>query len=333
MNTEILSNVESSESPGARLRLKRVFLWALVASLTTCAAIAVAALLFARFNETTARILGTLGALAFHSAVAMACAWSLERRRWPALSLTGLAAFGVSFVVLVTCIWVPGLPDDYVPRAMLTTGALLGYYLLAIPGASSRERRRLLPLALTALGACAVGLLMVLICIWVERAENVAFGKATAVAAIIAFSLAHTCLLAHVPAGPSLAWLLKGGMAAAWAFAGLGAAMIVMELDDEFSFRLLGALGVVDACGSLALVILVKVRQVQKIEKLTSAAARIELYCPRCSGRQVVDAGASQCAACGLKLRIEIEEPRCAKCDYLLWQLPERRCPECGTPF
>jgi hypothetical protein len=46
-----------------------------------------------------------------------------------------------------------------------------------------------------------------------------------------------------------------------------------------------------------------------------------------------VDAGASQCTACGLKLRIEIEEPRCAKCDYLLWQLPQRRCPECGTAF
>jgi len=24
---------------------------------------------------------------------------------------------------------------------------------------------------------------------------------------------------------------------------------------------------------------------------------------------------------------------RCKKCDYRLWNLPSRRCPECGTPF
>jgi DNA-directed RNA polymerase subunit RPC12/RpoP len=47
----------------------------------------------------------------------------------------------------------------------------------------------------------------------------------------------------------------------------------------------------------------------------------------------VVCVGDSKCGNCGLKFRIEIEEPRCARCGYLLWQLTERRCPECGQTF
>ena len=35
---------------------------------------------------------------------------------------------------------------------------------------------------------------------------------------------------------------------------------------------------------------------------------------------------------CGLKFHIRLEEPRCPKCDYLLFMLQSDRCPECGTP-
>jgi hypothetical protein len=322
-----------AEKQAARMRLKRVFLWTMVGSLAVGATIAVTVLLVGTFNETTNRILGTLGALAFHCAVAMVCADSLERRRWPALSVAGLVLFGINFVALVTCIWWPGLSDDTIGRAVLNTPALLGSYVLAIPCAALRERRRRVPLALGGLLACTVGLLMVLVCIWAEPTGNVWFPKATAIAAIIAFSFAQTCLLLRVPAGPSLRWLLRGSIACVWAVAAMASIMIARELGGDFEFRVLGALGVLDACGSLGLVILSKLRQVQKAEQLVSAAAAVELRCPRCMTPQTVQAGTSHCAACGLKFRIEIEEPRCAKCDYLLWQLPERRCPECGTPF
>jgi len=317
----------------ARLRLKRLFLWGMVSSLSTCAAIAVIVLLVGEFNDTTARILGTLGALAFHSGVAMACAASLERRRWPALSLVGLVTFGANCAVLLTFIWWPQLTDWGVGRALLTTAALTGYYIVAIPGAALREHGRFVRLAVTGLAACVVGFLMLLACIWAESSDNEAFAKATAIVAISAFSLAQTCLLVRVPVGLSLDWLRRGMIACVWAVAAVGSAIIVWEPREEFPFRFLGALGVMDASGSLALVILAKLRQVQGIEKLESTAARLEIRCPRCTTPQTVGAGASQCTACGLKFGIEIQEPRCVKCDYLLWQLPERRCPECGTPF
>ncbi len=394
MGTRELSTTEAAESSGSRLRLKRVFLRTLVLSLTACALVAVVALLIGQFTQTTGRILGTLGALAFHSGFAMACAQSLERRRWPQLSVLALALLTLNFAVLLTCIWWPGVRDETLVRALATTGhvilfyllaipaayllerhrwrmvsaaflALLGadfivslvctwwpdvrdetyfraasttgwivaFYVLAMPSANLNERNARSPLSVAGLAACVAAFVMTLICTWVDQPENVTFGKATLIMCAVAFSLAHTNLLVGLFGTGRVDWLLRGVVACIWALAVLVSGMIIWEPSGEFWFRLLGALGVLDASGSLALAIVARLRQVGKIEKLQSTPARIEIRCPRCTTPQTVDAGASKCGVCGLKFRIEIEEPRCEKCDYLLWQLPERRCPECGTAF
>ena len=317
----------------ARLRLKQWFLRTLVISLTCCALVAVIALLLGTFNQTTGRILLTLGALAMHSGIAMACAASLEHRLWPKLSLVGLVLFGINFCVLITCLWLLGGPDEPALRAALMTGALLGYYILAIPCADLHERRRWPPLPLIGLIVCGVGLLMVVVCIWAEHTEDMTFLKATGIVAVLAFSLAHMCLLVRVPGGPVLTWLFRATLACVWAVAAMWSVAIVLEPTDDFFFRVFGALGVLDASGSLALLIVAKLKRIEEVGKLETAPARIEVHCPRCTLSQVLETGKSECTACGLKFTIEIEEPRCVKCDYLLWQLPERRCPECGTAF
>lgn len=326
------------ESPAAaavaqRFRLRRVFLRTLVGSLATCAAVAVGALLLGEFNETTARILGTLAALAVHSGLAMFCAETLERQRWPLLSRAGLGLFALTFTVLMVCIWWPGIDDDDIVRSVLTAAAAIPAFLLAIPSADLLERRLRPWLSGPALAACFLALLMVCLVIWWVEDRVVWFGKATAVVSIAAAALAHTCLLVRVPGGQMLMRVLIGTVVCVAALALQAAAVIIWEIGDEFAFRVLGALGVLAASGSLALVILARLRRVARVEQLVTAAAQVELRCPRCRVLQTVDAGASQCAACGLRLRIEIEEPRCARCNYLLWQLPQRRCPECGTPF
>jgi hypothetical protein len=331
--TAASTTTSDGELAQSRLRLKKVFLRTLVLSLTACALVAVVALLIGNFNETTARILSTLGALAVHSGMAMACAHALERQRWPKLSAMGLILFGINFCVLITCIWWPGWFDDQAGRAAVTTAALLGFYVLAIPCADLRERHLRPLLATLGLAICAIAFLMVTVCIWFEPTGDLFFPKATAVASIAAFAFGYSCLLIRVPGGGAIEWLLKGALACLWALAALSSGIIVWEINADFWFRVLGALGVLAASSSLALLILAKLRQVGKVERLESTAARVELRCPRCTTLQVVDAGASSCTSCGLKFRIEIDEPRCAKCDYLLWQLPQRRCPECGTPF
>lgn len=57
---------------------------------------------------------------------------------------------------------------------------------------------------------------------------------------------------------------------------------------------------------------------------------RVLIRCPRCAMTTEVRANqASECNGCGLKVKIELEEPRCA-CGYLLHHLKAPVCPECG---
>jgi ssDNA-binding Zn-finger/Zn-ribbon topoisomerase 1 len=331
--TAEMANAGATEREERRLRLKKVFLRALVVSLTSCALVAVGALLLGQFTQTTGKILATLGALAVHSGFAMACAAALERQRWPVLNRVAFVAMASTLGVLLTCIWGPGWFDLPTLRAAGTAWAVIVTYVVAIPCADLLERRMARVLAGAGLVAAVVALGMVLICIWAEEADNEAFGKATAIAGIAAFSFAHTALLVRVPGGGRLSGLLYGTMACVWLLAAMAAIAIIVEPQEEWWYRWMGAVGVLDACGSLTLLIVAKLRQVGRVEKLETTAGRVELRCPRCTVLQTVAVGASACTACGLKFRIDVEEPRCAKCDYLLWQLAERRCPECGTAF
>ncbi|MCG3128960.1 MAG: hypothetical protein CHACPFDD_03856 [Phycisphaerae bacterium] len=315
------------------LHLKRVFLRTLVVSLVACAGIAVAALLLQTFGRTTFRILGTLASLAIHSGVAIACADCIERRRWPVLSGVGLLLFATNFALHAAMTWWPGLSMEWTARAWGCTSALMAGYILAIPCADLIERRINRVLGSIGLAACAIAFGGLQRLIWVDSPPEVEVTKAIAVGCIAAFTLAHTCLLVRVPGGTTLAQVARLAVIAAWLTGGWGSVVLTLELDPEPHFRILGALGVLDACATLALVLMAKIRKTQRVEALVSTERQIQIVCPRCTAAQTVNAGASKCGACGLKFRIEIDEPRCAHCDYLLWQLSDRRCPECGHAF
>lgn len=335
-NSTTLPPTPSSPSADAFdrfLHLKRVFLRTLVVSLLACAAIAIAALLLQTFGRTTFRILGTLAALAIHSGLAIACADCIERRRWPALSAVGLVLFAANFALLATMTWLPGLSIEWTGRAWGCTTTLLGAFILAIPCADLVERRVNPALGWVGLTGCAIAFCGLQRLIWVDAPPVIELTKSIVVACIAAFTLAHTCLLVRVPGGTNLAQVARFAIVAAWLLAAWASVVLTWELDPEPHFRILGALGVLDACATLALVIMLKIRKTQSIQKLESTPRQIQIVCPRCTAPQTVNAGASKCAACGLKFSIEVEEPRCAHCDYLLWQLSDRRCPECGHAF
>ncbi len=240
--------------------------------------------------------------------------------------------FRASFCVLITCIWWPGWFDESTIRAILTFGTLAGFYILAIPSADLWERRTRRVLAGAGLLVCAAAFLMVLACIWATDSRNVEFAKATGIASVIAFSVAHTALLVRVPAGRGAAWLLMVALGCVWLLAAMASASIAWEIDEEFWYRWLGAVGVLDACSSFALLIMAKLRQVGKVENLQSAAPRVELRFPRCTALQTGTPAWPSVARAGLMFRIEIEEPA-AQVRLPVVAVAERRCPECGTVF
>ncbi len=57
----------------------------------------------------------------------------------------------------------------------------------------------------------------------------------------------------------------------------------------------------------------------------------VSLTCPHCrSSITIASQMPASCDACGLRIRITIEEPRCA-CGYLLYHIEGDPCPECGS--
>lgn len=315
------------------LRLKRLFLQAMIWSLVGCALIAVFLLLLGDFNEFTGRVLATLLALAVHSGLALACAAGLERNLWPRLNRVALAIFAGAFLLFIVCLWWPGLSFEWPARAAGTTLVLVAASVVAIPAASLAEQRRSPLLAAAALVTTFLGAAMAIACIWGDDVDAIWFAKLTAIACLTSLAFAQTCLLVRVPHG---GWsgtlrLVTGG--AAWLLLAALSLIILTEPDDNLPARAAGSLGVVNATGAVALLILMRLRRVDRVQRLESTAVEVDLTCPRCLAPQRMSTGDGRCNACGLRFRIEVEEPRCRKCDYLLWKLPERRCPECGTEF
>lgn len=67
-------------------------------------------------------------------------------------------------------------------------------------------------------------------------------------------------------------------------------------------------------------------------ERPVNTPPLLSVTCPRCGQVQHLPVGRSACGECRLVFRIELEEERCAKCGYVLYNLVADCCPECGTP-
>jgi MFS family permease len=85
---------------------RRIFLVALVVSMCATAALAVGILLFSEFGETSARILGTTGALAFFSLLALPAGVLLDRGRAAVLGWVSLALAALGLVLVLVLLWV-----------------------------------------------------------------------------------------------------------------------------------------------------------------------------------------------------------------------------------
>ena len=90
------------------------------------------------------------------------------------------------------------------------------------------------------------------------------------------------------------------------------------------------ALVILNAAGTLAVFILAAIESRTQPPPVTlPERVALSATCPRCHAACTFVQGESNCPTCGLRVRLDIEEPRCA-CGYLLYKLDSANCPECG---
>lgn len=112
--------------------------------------------------------------------------------------------------------------------------------------------------------------------------------------------------------------------------------MIVFWTEEfgEWTGKMIAVLAMLGSCGTLVTPILGIVERAGRKDSAESIQRRvkIDLTCPRCGLAQIMKTGSAKCTGCGLRISIDVEEPRCT-CGYLLFQLTGDACPECGKPI
>lgn len=180
--------------------------------------------------------------------------------------------------------------------------------------------------------ACAMWVLE----IWIGRGSDVGF-VVFCVLASIAAVVAHANISLRCPLGPGQTWVRSGSVVAAMLTAGTIDLLCAhdrfpgMGLGEALLGRIASAGGIVTGCGTLSLCVLARINRKVDLEADIAEFVEAIVVCPRCRKKQSISLGTSACSACGLRISIRVEEPRCPQCDYLLYGLRCDRCPECGT--
>jgi hypothetical protein len=117
---------------------KRIFLLALVTSLTATALLAIGILLFAEFGDTTGRILGTTGLIGAFSLLSLPAGSLLDRGEARPLAYATIGAAAAGFVVTLVLIW-GDIQSDAAANVAVTLALAAG--ALAQTSATTWRRR------------------------------------------------------------------------------------------------------------------------------------------------------------------------------------------------
>ena len=247
----------------------------------------------------------------------------------------GLAVVILAFGAFLVAIWLARRyqsSDDWAATgaAITVMGVLVSICLLGLGGSPRRSWRWVGVLC----GVAALALWMY--DIWIGPGSDLGFVISTglvAVSALVAYTI--VCILCTLK--QTQLWFRGAAMIAAALLAVLIELMViddrfqVVGLDDLWLGRCTAASGIVTACGTLALAVLVRINRRVDFEPSYEAITDITIVCPRCRKKQSIRIGDAVCSVCQLRISIRVEEPRCSTCDYLLVGLTSDRCPECGA--
>lgn len=238
----------------------------------------------------------------------MASRWSLKK----ALLCSLIGALALSALAGIY-IFVMGEFTEGETKILVTALSLAGFSLTSLGCTFVLEKRKAVWLAAPGLGSSAWGFVWSLLLIWPEWETEFA-AKTMVVLVLLAFSFAQSSLLALARLQERWAWVFPAAVGCIFALATLLSGMLIFEADDEFLFRVVGVLGILDATATLSIPILYRLAGKPPEEPVASGKElpkqdwRIELACPRCGHRDAYPVGLIVCPKCSLALRVAIVE-------------------------
>ncbi|MBU3683279.1 MAG: hypothetical protein FGM39_04580 [Phycisphaerales bacterium] len=253
----------------------------------------------------------------------------------------------LGFTVLLGLAFILDLVQD--ERLLMTSGAVAAGCLATLVAAFVADQGRFVRWMHVgmALGWCGIALLLALI--WLSRGlpnEMEEFvGRLSGAFCVPAAAIVFVGMTTFPRArgtGVLVARWATASLVVFWAAFGefalvtpeLAEAVAETLLGWQWFGRCVGASAVIVAAGTVAQPVLIRLgRSTEGAESaIRGRRTPVACRCPRCGAACAVEANVdASCASCGLRIRIELEEPRCA-CGYLLFGLESPGCPECGAP-
>ena len=247
-------------------------------------------------------------------------------------SLTLAAALGVLAIIFDTF--------GSTSEKILVTSLLMGAYSMTALGCAivlDRHRRKII--SWLGIGMSVAALLHWSFMIWFEPWrwngwywQDEFLLKIGATLTIIAIWCPHLGLLSLLRLDRGA---FRGVRTVTHVVTGLLAAVVLIVLwteeFEDWTGKMIAVLAMLGGCGTLVTPILGIVERSGRTDSAESIKRRvkIDLTCPRCGFEQNMKTGSAKCTGCGLRISIDVEEPRCT-CGYLLFQLTGDACPECG---
>ncbi len=227
---------------------------------------------------------------------------------------------------------------DLEVKIILSTMSVGLFSLTSLVAALVHERSVWRPAMVGAFVASGFGLVTYLLSIWLlfdalpyQYEEYLA--RLMGVQAVWAIALPHAGLLALSAFDrPVFRWVRFVSIFMVMLLAGF-ITLIVMwapHYGEDLYMRMIGVLSILTAAGTITTPVLQKVVGMDRAASVQTTKLELQIQCPRCLTTQTVATGHSRCVHCRLKFQIDIEEPRCPKCQYVLHQLTKPVCPECG---
>ncbi|MCA9302767.1 MAG: hypothetical protein KC996_01455 [Phycisphaerales bacterium] len=253
---------------------------------------------------------------------------------WSLLGVVGLAMFaGIVAVVL---------PSRYVDDRVFATISIMGIYALGGLVLVAVSGRRRWTLRISSL--CLVSSMLIYIAaVWLERMLNWQweqfFWKTGTIVLIIGLIFAHRLMLSPLRTPLMIASVVKRTALISGVL--LGGIIIFGLINDgfwdwdELFVRLMGIAAIIMAGTTIATgaFAIFAPKPGEDEPGLLVGSIPVSLTCPRCNAAVSVQSNREgRCEGCRLKVRVEIEEPRCS-CGYLLYELESDTCPECGKPI